>query len=79
MQFVQEHALTLSGARYIALDILGEILDDLDDIDEDDLEGVYNGNRFLSCAREDYSGAVHDYRMYVMSYLQDVQVRVKTA
>lgn len=70
-RFVQNGAVCNSTAEEIDFDILGEILDDLDDLVEDEAEGVYNGNRFLCSLRKEGSKAIEEYRAYLSSLTAD--------
>jgi hypothetical protein len=64
-KFVQAGEICKSTLEQIDYDILGEILDDIDDLQEDEAEGVYNGNRLLFSLKKNKTLTLEEYKNFV--------------
>jgi hypothetical protein len=66
-KFLLTGAVELSSEEERAFDILGEILDDIDDLEEDNVVNVYNGNRFLEAWKQSSEKTKNEYYIFIFA------------
>jgi hypothetical protein len=66
-KFVQAGEVCSSTPVQTDYDILGEILDDIDDMEEDQARDVYNGNRLIFDLKKNRQAAIDEYKNFISS------------